>query len=71
MSDEQKCSRCKEPIKDFEPPDADGMTAGYYLAAAWSKYANAGETHICDACMWSDPRYIAVYGVNLTLEAQQ
>lgn len=55
------CSRCLEAIKDFEPP-GDGMTAGYYVAAAWGKYANPGEVYICDACMWADARYIADYG---------
>nr|WP_143838143.1 hypothetical protein [Nitrospira cf. moscoviensis SBR1015] len=39
------------------------MTAGYYVAEAWQKYANPGEVYICDSCMWADPRYIADYGV--------
>lgn len=55
------CSRCDKPIKDFRPPDG-GMTAGYYLASGWKRYANPGETYICDACMWSDPAYIVDYG---------
>jgi hypothetical protein len=39
------------------------MTAGYYVASAWEKYANREwEVFICDACMWADPRYIADYG---------
>jgi hypothetical protein len=40
------------------------MTAGYYLATAWSRYANSGEILICDSCMWSDPAYIVDYGPN-------
>lgn len=59
---EGKCSRCDQPIADFKPP-ADGFTAGYYVAAAWPKYANAGEVLICDKCMWADPVYILDYGV--------
>ena len=55
------CSRCHHPIKEFRPPDGD-MTAGYYVAAAWLKYANVGEIFICDDCMWRDARYIADYG---------
>jgi hypothetical protein len=55
------CSRCKKPIEGFRPPD-DGMTAGYYLATAWAKYANSGKVIICDACMWADPLYIIDYG---------
>ncbi len=58
------CSRCK---KDTGSPLPDGgMTAGYYHVGAgpsgWSQFANLGEVYICDECMWSDPRYIAVYG---------
>jgi uncharacterized protein (DUF736 family) len=56
------CSRCAEAIPDFAPPVDGEMTAGYYIAAAWQKYANPGEVYVCDACMWSDPRYVADYG---------
>lgn len=56
------CSRCHQNINDFSPPNGN-MTAGYYIAHAWSKYANPGEVLICDACMWSDSRYIADYGI--------
>jgi hypothetical protein len=57
------CSRCTKPIKDFQPPaDSKGFTSGYYVAAAWPKYANEGEVYICDACMWNDPLYILDYG---------
>lgn len=38
------------------------MTAGYYVAAAWSAFTNPGELYVCESCMWADPRYIAVYG---------
>lgn len=55
------CSRCHKPIADFAPPEQNGVTAGYYVAAAWRDYANPGEFHICDTCMWADPRYIATY----------
>ena len=55
------CSRCRKAIEGFRPPDG-GMTAGYYHALSWKKYANPGEVIICDDCMWADPRYIADYG---------
>jgi len=55
------CSRCH---KDTGSPLPDGgMTAGYYVAAGWPEFANPGEVYICDACMWADPRYQAVYGI--------
>lgn len=38
------------------------MTVGYYDAKGWPQFANPGEVFICDACMWEDPRYIAIYG---------
>lgn len=57
------CSRCKKRIEGFCPP-CGGMTAGYYVAAGWRKYVNPGEVYVCDACMWSDPRYVADYGTH-------
>lgn len=55
-----RCDRCKEPIPDFEPP-VDGMTAGYYdvTGGYWARFANDGESVLCDRCMWSDPAYLA------------
>jgi len=44
---EMPCSRCHRPIKDFNPPNK-GMTAGYYVAEAWQKYANPGEDYDYD-----------------------
>jgi hypothetical protein len=62
LSRDGVCSRCHRPIVGFTPPAEGRMTAGYYVASAWRKYANPGEVYICDACMWDDPRYIADYG---------
>ncbi len=53
------CDRCHNPFEGFETV---GMTAGYYRADAWPKFANPGEVMICDSCMWHDQRYIAIYG---------
>jgi hypothetical protein len=64
------CSRCKQPIRDFEPP-SEGMTAGYYVAAGWEKYCNPGEVYVCDACMWKDPRYLADYGAQPTSRVER
>lgn len=55
-----KCSRCSKPL-DVTPPGNEGMTAGYYDARAWRSFTNPGEEYICDDCMQSDPRYLAVY----------
>lgn len=56
------CSRCHLPISGFVAPESVGFTAGYYVATAWPSFADPGDTYICDACMWSDPRYIRIYG---------
>lgn len=59
---EGRCNRCHQLIDGFRSPTEGECTAGYYLAAGWMKYCNPGEIIVCDRCMWSDQRYIAVYG---------
>lgn len=54
------CDRCKQPIKDFTPPTGEGFTVGYYHN--WTEFMDPGERIVCGACIWADPRYIAVYG---------
>lgn len=61
MSETAICSRCKKDTGMQLP--GEGMTAGYYQATGWPQFANPGEIFICDDCMWSDARYIAVYGI--------
>jgi hypothetical protein len=55
------CSRCDAQIEESGFPD---MTAGYYdcRTGYWHKFALPGETFLCDACMFKDEKYIAVYG---------
>jgi hypothetical protein len=61
------CSRCNVSIEVETDPD-EIFTRGYYdvrptdSPAGWDKFANPGETILCDACMWRDPRYIEVFG---------
>lgn len=57
------CSRCGHPVAHSRRPQGFGMTAGYYVVAAWRDFCNPGEVYVCDACMWADPRYRAIYGV--------
>ena len=47
-----KCVKCG---KEMEEDDDGNMTAGYYKN--WFD-----QPITCDECMWSDPRYIAIYG---------
>ena len=65
------CDRCKKTFDGdkVETPEiaaAAYFTCGYYevgpSAKAWGQFANPGENIVCDACMFADPRYIAVYG---------
>lgn len=53
-----RCDRCKKLVDS--PPPGEGVTAGYY--SGWHNFTNTGEEHVCDSCMWSDARYIKVYG---------
>lgn len=61
------CDRCHKATDGIYDPDT-GTTGGYYRVSgdikknAWAKYRKAGETNICDKCMHSDRKYIAVYG---------
>ena len=61
-----ECSRCHKTVDGVEfeaAPGVPGGTAGFYrLDAYWGKFADEGETILCDSCMWHDPRYQAVYG---------
>lgn len=54
-----RCDRC-EKLVDSPPPKKGEFTAGYY--ANWVNFTNPGEKHVCDACMWADPRYIGTFG---------
>lgn len=63
--DVAECGRCKMDISVLMQASDGVMTIGYYDVRAdswWAQFANAGEKYLCDACMWKDPRYIAVYG---------
>jgi hypothetical protein len=57
------CSRCAQNFIGYKTENA---TSGYYeissLEEGWGQFAYEGETILCDECMWSDPRYIDVYG---------
>ncbi len=54
------CDRCGKEVFGL---DVEGFTSGFYRVAEgiWSQYANPGEAVLCDACMQSDPRYLADY----------
>ena len=42
------------------------FTAGFYLRGpsgeGWEKWMFPEEKVVCDVCMQSDPRYLAIYG---------
>jgi hypothetical protein len=61
------CDRCKNPIRDFAPPDPEtGVTAGYYdvtEGSGWEIFSKPGEKIVCDDCMHRHPIYAARYGV--------
>jgi hypothetical protein len=55
------CDRCGTTVEGTETPH---FTGGFYnvIDGSWAQYARVGETKICDACMFTDPRYVQVYG---------
>jgi hypothetical protein len=55
------CDRCGKRIDGIRD---EGMTAGYYdvTGGHFSRFARAGERVVCDRCMWTDPRYMEIYG---------
>jgi hypothetical protein len=56
------CSRCHKQVAGAHQFE-NGFTAGYYdIGGSWERFANPGERYLCDMCMWTDSRYIAVYG---------
>lgn len=61
------CDRCGCILKDFiKPSKLCGFTMGYYdtRSGPWWKLARVGEEWVCDTCMWSDPGYREIYGIN-------
>lgn len=56
-----KCDRCKQEVGGAVFAT---FSEGVYVvnAGAWAKYANPGETIVCDNCMWADARYKADHG---------
>jgi len=55
-----KCDRCKQ-IKEGSVWE-DGSSGCYVVDDFLGGFWNPGEHIVCDPCMWSDPRYIKVYG---------
>ena len=57
------CDRCRLPFKGFV---VDSFTAGFYArgpsGTGWEKWMSSEEKIVCDLCMQTDPRYVAVYG---------
>lgn len=56
------CDRCKRKIRVIDEPD---LTGGFYRVQSgspWNRYANPGESVVCDVCVWKDERYIKDFG---------
>jgi len=62
---EGPCDRCRQKFEGFR---TDTYTAGFYDTSptdspmGWDKFADPDERIVCDRCMWTDTRYVAVYG---------
>lgn len=58
-----RCDRCGRVVPGALVEDA--FSAGVYvvsLGSSWHEFARPGEVIVCEACMFADPRYVAVYG---------
>ena len=65
LLDSVVCSRCQKGVEGSHPEDSSsGCTAGYYdcRSGPWAEFSGVSEDFLCDACMFKDPKYIAVYG---------
>lgn len=59
-----RCDRCHKAVECSLNPDC---TSGIYdtrPGSYWARFSNENERIVCDQCIWADPRYIEVYGVN-------
>jgi hypothetical protein len=61
------CDRCGQEVEGvLDKCKSTGViiTGGYYIVAEgnWQEYQRDDEEYVCDNCMHSDPKYIAIYG---------
>ncbi len=61
------CDRCLQEVEGcIDQCKSTGaiITGGYYIVAEgnWKEYQRDDEEYVCDNCMHSDPKYIAIYG---------
>lgn len=56
-----QCSRCKKAVDGLENAQ---YTGGFYRVETgyWQRFAQAGETILCDNCMQISPEYKKIYG---------
>jgi hypothetical protein len=55
------CDRCGKTVKGLV---GDGWTTGFYLVgdgSIWARYASEDEHTVCEACMHTQPSYVADY----------
>ena len=61
------CDRCGQEVEgciDFCKSTGATITGGYYIVAEgnWKEFQRDNEEYVCDKCIHSDPKYIAIYG---------
>ena len=61
------CDRCRKDVKGliYRGEATFKGTAGFYHVTDnnWCKFANPGESIVCDECMFQDSRYQEIYGI--------
>ena len=54
------CDRCKQVVEGLRCEDE--FIAGFYDMTKWGEYRRENEQHVCDSCMFADPKYVERYG---------
>lgn len=62
------CDRCGKVVHGLQE---ETWTSGFYdvTKGAWNEFARWEEERICDACMFSDPKYKKMYSINSNISA--
>jgi hypothetical protein len=53
------CDRCKQTIEGIR---GEEFTGGFYDMTRWEEYRRENEHHLCNSCMFADPKYVERYG---------
>ena len=50
---------CKHIVEGIR---VEEFTGGFYDMRRWEEYRRENEQHLCNSCMFADPKYVERYG---------